>query len=47
MRSRIACAEAGHTLERAQLDTAFRRFKELADLGGPFPSTTVFQEVHA
>ena len=36
----LACSEAGRTLERAQLDTAFRRFKELADRGGPFPSTT-------
>ena len=43
----IACAEAGRTLERAQLDTAFRRFKELADRGGSVSLDDVFQEVHA
>jgi 2-isopropylmalate synthase len=43
----LACAEAGRTLERAQLDTAFRRFKELADFGGPVSLDDVFQEVHA
>ena len=43
----LACAEAGHALERPQLDTAFRRFKELADLGKPVSLDQVFQEVHA
>jgi len=43
----LACAEAGRTLERAQLDTAFRRFKELADRGGSVSLDDVFQEVHA
>ncbi len=43
----LACAEAGHALERPQLDTAFRRFKELADLGKPVSLDQVFQEVRA
>ena len=43
----LACAEAGHTLERAQLDAAFRRFKALADLGAPVSLDEVFQEVPA
>jgi 2-isopropylmalate synthase len=43
----LACAEAGHALGRDQLDTAFRRFKKLADLGGPVSLDEVFQEVHA
>jgi 2-isopropylmalate synthase len=43
----LACAEAGHALERSQLDSAFRRFKELADLGQPVSLDQVFQEVPA
>ena len=42
----LACAEAGHALARDQLETAFRRFKQLADLGGPVSLDEVFQEVH-
>ena len=43
----LACADAGHALERSQLDSAFRRFKELADLGQPVSLDQVFQEVPA
>jgi 2-isopropylmalate synthase len=43
----IACAEAGHELGRMELDSAFRQFKKLADLGGPVSLDAVFQEVHA
>ncbi len=43
----LACDEAGHALERDQLDAAFRRFKKLADLGAPVSLDAVFQEVHA
>jgi 2-isopropylmalate synthase len=43
----LACVEAGHPLERDQLDAAFRRFKTLADLGAPVSLDAVFQEVHA
>ncbi len=43
----LACAEAGHALERAQLDAAFRRFKALADRGQPVSLDMVFQEVPA
>jgi 2-isopropylmalate synthase len=43
----LACGEAGHPLERDQLDAAFRRFKKLADLGAPVSLDAVFQEVHA
>jgi 2-isopropylmalate synthase len=43
----LACAEAGHAVERSQLDSAFRRFKELADLGQPVSLDQVFQEVPA
>jgi 2-isopropylmalate synthase len=43
----LACAEAGHTLERAQLDVAFRHFKALADRGRPVSLDQVFQEVPA
>jgi 2-isopropylmalate synthase len=43
----IACIEEGHTLERSELDTAFRRFKQLADLGAPVSLDDVLQEVHA
>jgi 2-isopropylmalate synthase len=42
-----ACADAGHTLDRDQIDTAFKRFKKLADLGAPVTLDEVFQEVHA
>ena len=30
-----ACAEAGHALDREEVDAAFERFKRLADLGAP------------
>ncbi len=43
----IACIAAGHALERNQLDSAFRRFKTLADLGAPVSLDDVFQEAHA
>ncbi len=43
----LACVEAGRPLERDQLDSAFRRFKRLADLGAPVSLDAVFQEVHA
>jgi 2-isopropylmalate synthase len=43
----LACVDAGHGLERHQLDAAFRRFKQLADLGAPVSLDEVFQEVHA
>ena len=42
-----ACVEAGHALDRTQVDAAFRRFKKLADLGLPVTLDDVFQEVHA
>jgi 2-isopropylmalate synthase len=43
----LACVEAGHSLDRSQIDTAFRRFKKLADLGAPVTLNQVFQEVRA
>ncbi len=42
-----ACVEAGHALDRDQVEAAFRRFKTLADLGVPVSLTDVFQEVRA
>ena len=42
-----ACTEAGHALDRDQVEKAFRRFKQLADLGAPVTLTDVFQEVGA
>jgi len=43
----IACAEAGHELAADELDSAFRQFKRLADLGAPVSLDAVLQEVHA
>jgi 2-isopropylmalate synthase len=43
----IAVAEAGHQLASGELDSAFRQFKKLADLGGPVSIDAVLQEVHA
>jgi 2-isopropylmalate synthase len=40
-----ACVEAGQTLDRDQVDAAFKRFKKLADLGAPISLDQVFQEV--
>jgi 2-isopropylmalate synthase len=42
-----ACAEAGRELDRDQVNSAFKRFKELADLGVPVTLDEVFQEVRA
>jgi 2-isopropylmalate synthase len=42
-----ACAEAGHVLDRDQVNAAFKRFKKLADLGVPVTLDDVFQEVRA
>jgi len=42
-----ACVEAGIELDRDELTTAFRRFKELADEGGPVSLADVFEEVAA
>jgi isopropylmalate/homocitrate/citramalate synthase len=43
----IAVAEAGHEFGSGELDSAFRQFKKLADLGGPVSLDAVLQEVHA
>jgi 2-isopropylmalate synthase len=40
-----ACADAGFELEKDELNEAFRRFKRLADLGGPVTLDHVFEEV--
>src|SRR5437773_6752881 len=40
-----ACAEAGRQLARDEVEAAFRRFKQLADLGVPVSLNDVFQEV--
>jgi 2-isopropylmalate synthase len=40
-----ACAEAGRTLAGAELATAFKRFKALADGGAPVSLDDLFQEV--
>jgi len=40
-----ACAEAGLRLDREELTAAFRRFKELADLGNRVTLADVFEEV--
>ena len=42
-----ACAEAGLELDRVQVDSAFARFKQLADGGDRVSLTDVFQEVAA
>ena len=42
-----ACVEAGHALDRDQVEAAFKRFKMLADLGAPVSLIDVFQEVRA
>jgi 2-isopropylmalate synthase len=42
-----ACLDAGHSLDRGEIDTAFQRFKKLADLGAPVTLNQVFQEVRA
>jgi 2-isopropylmalate synthase len=42
-----ACVAAGHKLDRGQVDVAFKRFKKLADLGGPVSLDEIFQEVRA
>jgi 2-isopropylmalate synthase len=42
-----ACADAGFSLEREQLDAAFARFKRLADLGNRVTIADVFEEVRA
>jgi 2-isopropylmalate synthase len=42
-----ACVEAGRSLDRDEVDAAFRHFKVLADLGAPVSLDDVFQEVHA
>jgi 2-isopropylmalate synthase len=42
-----ACVDAGHSLDRGEIDSAFRRFKKLADLGAPVTLNQVFQEVRA
>ena len=42
-----ACASAGLSLDPSDVDAAFRRFKQLADLGTPVSLEDVFQEVRA
>ena len=42
-----ACASAGLSLDPGDVDAAFRRFKQLADLGTPVSLEDVFQEVRA
>jgi 2-isopropylmalate synthase len=42
-----ACVDAGLSLDKGQVDAAFRRFKKLADLGVPVSLDDVFQEVPA
>jgi 2-isopropylmalate synthase len=42
-----ACAAAGFSVEGAQLDAAFARFKALADSGRPVPLDELFTEVPA
>jgi 2-isopropylmalate synthase len=42
-----ACAERGFHLEGAQLDQAFRRFKERADADGAVTLDDIFEEVAA
>jgi 2-isopropylmalate synthase len=43
----VAVAETGLELGSGELDSAFRQFKKLADLGGPVSLDAVLQEVHA
>jgi len=47
MRSRVPAPKAGHELDRDQVNSAFKRFKELADFGVPVTLDDVFQEVRA
>ena len=42
-----ACTTAGLSLDADDVDAAFRRFKQLADLGAPVSLEDVFQEVGA
>jgi len=42
-----ACTTAGLSIDPGDLDAAFRRFKQLADLGAPVSLEDVFQEVRA
>ena len=42
-----ACVEAGRSLDRDEIETAFRHFKKLADLGAPVSLDDVLQEVRA
>jgi 2-isopropylmalate synthase len=42
-----ACAALGRTLDRDEIDAAFRRFKQLADTGAPVSIDDVLQEVRA
>jgi 2-isopropylmalate synthase len=42
-----ACAESGLVLDKAGLDAAFRRFKELADAGEAVTIEDLFEEVAA
>ena len=42
-----ACAERGVTLDKHELEAAFRRFKELADAGGSVTIEDLFEEVAA
>jgi 2-isopropylmalate synthase len=42
-----ACDALGRTLDRDEIDAAFRRFKQLADTGAPVSIDDVLQEVRA
>ena len=42
-----ACDASGRTLDRDEIDAAFRRFKQLADTGAPVSIDDVLQEVRA
>ena len=43
----MACAERGIHVSGEELNTAFRKFKALADFGGAVPIDAVFEEVTA
>jgi 2-isopropylmalate synthase len=43
----LACAEAGFTVQRSELNEAFKRFTRLADSGRPVQLAEVFEGVHA
>ena len=43
----MACAERGIDVSGEELNTAFRKFKALADFGGAVPIDAVFEEVTA